>query len=256
MSKNLFSKKAVRFLQNDRNSKSSVVLNFTEQEKDAIKAALKEFPERATTAYFEERRWFVNGCTVTLYKSGKLVVQGNNCESVAKMLLGRVIKKEDFVLGIDEAGRGERTGVFTIAAVLADNNRMRELRDSKKIDLKKLEEKAKIVQENSLASAIVVFSPEFVDIARKSGLTMNELQKRFISLVPKLFETNAIDFKIKVDGGPIDGVEEAEFIIHGDDLCATIGAASILAKLAREKSPNKAARKTWKPKSGDTSPED
>ena len=237
----------MRLLQN--NAKKSVVLNFTEQEKEGIKEALKSATERPVTAYFEEKRWSVDGCTVTLYKSGKLVVQGNNCEALAKKLLGKLITKEDIVLGIDEAGRGERTGVFTIAAVLADNNKMRELRDSKKIDPKRFEEKAKIVEENCLANVVVSFSPEFIDIVRKAGLTVNELQKRFILLAPKLFENKAINFKTKVDGAPIGDVENVEFIIHGDDLCATISAASILAKLAREKSPNKRIRKTWKTKS-------
>jgi ribonuclease HII len=148
--------------------------------------------------------------------------------------------------GIDETGRGELTGVFTIAAVLADKNKLRELRDSKKI--KKLEEKRLLVEQNCLASLTAAFTPEFIDLARKSGISMNELQRRFIVLAPKLFEVPALEFKVKVDGSPIKGADNAEFIVGGDDKCPVIASASVLAKLTRDNFANKRKRKTWKSK--------
>jgi len=232
----------VRLLPNERHQKA-VVLNFSPSEKSLVKNALKGFSEKKVNALFEEKRWLVDGCTVTLYNTGKLVVQGNACKNVAKLILSRLLLKEELVLGIDEAGRGESTGIFSIAAVLADKNRLRELRDSKKV--KRIEEKAKIVKKNSMASVVASFSPEFIDMARKSGITMNELQKRFIALAPKLLELPACRFEVKVDGAPLKGAK-ATFIVGGDDKCPVIGAASVLAKFARESSPNRERRKTWK----------
>lgn len=220
-----------------------MVLNFSQEEKDKIIKELSSNPEKKVSASFEEKRWLIDGCTVTLYKTGKLVIQGRQCRKVADEILKKMLSREELILGIDEAGRGEHFGNFTIAAVLADKNRMRELRDSKKI--KRLEEKLKIVEENSLASVVVSFSPEFIDEARRAGITMNELQKRFIDFAPKLFKITGKSFKIHVDGSPIKGCN-AEFIVHGDDKCPVIGAASVLAKSARDKSQNKKIRKTWK----------
>ena len=222
-----------------------VVLNFSQEEKGRIIKVLSSHQEKKVAASFEEKRWLINGCTVTLYKTGKLVVQGKRCKKVADEILKKLLSKEELILGIDEAGRGERFGNFTIAAVLADKNKMRELRDSKKI--KKLEEKAKIVEENSLANVIVSFSPEFIDEVRRAGLTMNELQRRFINIAPELFKIPGKSFKVRVDGSPLKGCN-AEFIVGGDDKCPVIGAASVLAKSARKKSPNKNRRKTWKSK--------
>ncbi|RLG70115.1 MAG: hypothetical protein DRO07_00965 [Candidatus Iainarchaeum archaeon] len=230
-------------MQNKSAAVKPVVLNFSQEEKGKIIKVLSQYSKKKVSAPFEEKRWLIAGCTVTLYKTGKLVVQGKQCKKVANEILKKMLSKEELILGIDEAGRGEHFGNFTIAAVLADKNKMRELRDSKKI--KKLEEKTKIVEENSLASVTVSFSPEFIDEARRAGLTMNELQKRFINIAPELFKIPGKTFKVRVDGSPLKGCD-AEFIVGGDDKCPVIGAASVLAKSAREKSPNKNQRKTWK----------
>ncbi len=222
-----------------------VTLNFSEEEKEKIIEALSKFPEKKVSAPFEEKRWLINSCTVTLYKTGKLVVQGNNCEKVARAIMKELAFEGELILGIDEAGRSEPFGCFTIAAVLADKNKLRELRDSKKI--KNIGERVKIVTKNSLASVVVSFSPEFLDEARKAGLTLNELERRFIILAPKLFELPNRRFKTRVDGAKLKGCD-AEFIIGGDDLCPVIGAASVLAKFSRESSTNKNRRKTWRSK--------
>ncbi|MCD6478605.1 MAG: hypothetical protein J7L44_01830 [Candidatus Diapherotrites archaeon] len=224
----------------------AVVLNFSREEKCAVKKALADFPEKDVRAPFEEKRWLIDKCTVTLYKTGKLVIQGKGCENIAKSILKKLLLKEELVLGIDEAGRGEPTGAFTISAVLADKNRLRELRDSKKT--KKLEEKRVLVEQNCLASLTAIFSPEFIDVARKSGITMNELQRRFIVLAPMLFKIPALKFKVKVDGARIKGAGNAEFVVGGDDKCPVIASASVLAKLAREDFANKRKRRTWKAK--------
>ncbi|MEM4598891.1 MAG: DUF3378 domain-containing protein [Candidatus Diapherotrites archaeon] len=237
----------MRSLQPEK-EKKTVALNFTDSEKNAIKAFFSKYPEKPTTAYFEEKRWLVNNCTVTLYTSGKLVVQGNNCENISKMLLKELLPKQELVLGIDETGRGEKTGAFIICGVLADNSKMRELRDSKKLDLSKIDEKAKIAQKNSMATVVLTCSPEFIDLVRKNGYTLNELQKRFLNMAPQLFTGLGFEFSTKADGGLINGVNNVEFIIKGDDLCATIGAASIIAKSIRENFPNKSERKTWNSK--------
>ncbi|MCX8190017.1 MAG: DUF3378 domain-containing protein [Candidatus Diapherotrites archaeon] len=234
----------MRYLQPEKDKKT-ITLNFTEAEKGLIRNFLSRYPEKPTTAYFEEKRWQVNGCTVTLYTSGKLVVQGNGCSKVSDMLVKSLLPKQELIFGIDETGRGEKVGAFVICGVLADNNKMRELRDSKKLELSKIDEKAKVAQKNSMATLVLICSPDFVDLVRKNGSTLNELQRRFLILAPQFFKNLGFEFSTKADGGPIDGVTDVEFIIKGDDICATIGAASIIAKSVRDNFPNKAERKTW-----------
>jgi len=225
----------------------AVSLNFSCEEKELIKGALAEFKKVKTNTDFEEERWQVNGCTVTLYNTGKLVVQGKEEQEIKRFIIDRLELEEDLLLGIDETGRGESSGPMTISLVLGDKNKLRELRDSKKVN--DIEKKERIVTENALAHATFSFSSRYIDYVRKKGVTLNELQLRVIEHAPRVFLAGEDKVKLKVDGKRLRGSpKEAEFIVKGDDLDPVIGAASVLAKHAREKSGDKGKRKTWNSK--------
>ncbi len=222
----------------------AVSLNFSKEDKPGIKSALGEFRAIATKTDFEEERWLVNGCTVTLYSTGKLVIQGKGEESIKHFIMDRLGLKEELLLGIDEAGRGESTGSMTVSLVLGDKNRLRELRDSKKVS--DLDKKESIVTKNALATATFSFSSRYIDFVRKKGVTLNELQRRVIEHAPRVFLFEGEKLKLKVDGRRLRGApKEVEFVVKGDDLDPVIGAASVLAKVAREKSGDKGKRETW-----------
>ncbi len=197
-----------------------------------------------TNTRYEEVRCKIGKCTVTLYSSGKLVVQGETSELVKGMILERMDLKEEMVFGIDETGRGESTGPFVIAGVLGDRNKLRGLRDSKKIkDIKKA---YNTVTGNSKAIISVSLTSGEIDGARNKGLTMNEIEARIVDLMAKLLRELGENVHIRVDGSPLNVKEKGiEFLVKGDDLDPVIGAASVVAKAERDMSEDKGLRKSW-----------
>lgn len=221
----------------------SVTLNFSIKEKDSIKEQLSAFPKIETKTGFEEARWKILDCTVTLYSTGKLVVQGKKKQRVKELILSKVLSGEEIQLGIDESGRGEDFGPLVVAGVLGDKNKLRELRDSKKT--RDLEKKKEIVSKNALAITTVEFSSSFIDLQRKKGHTLNEFQAKAIKSINFAMNPRS-EWPVLVDGKPLKGCNGYTFLTGGDDLNPVIGAASIIAKQARENSEDKKKRKTWK----------
>ncbi len=221
----------------------AVTLNFGNGEKSAIKKLFSEFKALATKTAFEEARWNAWGCTVTLYSTGKLVIQGKREQQVKQFILEGIVNEEEIELGMDEAGRGENFGPLVIAGVLGDKNKLRELRDSKKTT--RINEKKAIVSKNALAIATVSFSPALIDSARKKGISLNELQAKAFKAINFALNPKS-EWPVIVDGMPLRGCNGFRFVVKGDDLEPVIGAASIIAKSLREESENKEKRTTWK----------
>ncbi|MEM0360528.1 MAG: DUF3378 domain-containing protein [Candidatus Diapherotrites archaeon] len=221
----------------------ALTLNFDKSEKEKIKEIFSAFERAATTAPFEEARWKTSNSTITLYSTGKLVVQGENEEKIKELVLSKLCIEKEILLGIDEVGRGEGFGPLIVAGVLGDKNRLRELRDSKKTS--NVFDKAEIVSQNALAIATVEFSSEFVDLSRKKGITVDDLQAKAVKGIA--FSLNPFnEWPVLVDGKPLKGCNGFGFMVKGDDLNPVVGAASVIAKAAREKSGDKGKRKTWK----------
>ena len=220
------------------------MLNFSRKEKEKLLPLLGRFLRRETKTEFEELRCSVGESIATLYTSGKLLVQGSDCESVKEMILKGMALEKSIILGIDETGRGESTGPFVIAGVLADSSRMRELRDSKKTS--NHGEKRKIVDENALAWASVSVSPEGIEEFKKKGINLNEIEARAINCMHDFFASLDKKAAVFADGARLKGTkQEVGFIVGGDDKNPVIGAASIVAKTERERSGNKAKRSNW-----------
>ena len=221
------------------------VLNFGEKDKEKIKELLKDFAEKPVKNAFEEKRVKIKNSTVTMYTSGKVVIQGNDCEEVKKWFLSEMKLDSERIIGIDETGRGERKGPLTIGVVLGEENNLREIRDSKKT--KKLEEKIDLITENSEFQAVFSFNASYVDRLRNKGLNLNEIESQVINSVKELFSNLDEKVEILVDGNPLNSkLQGVKFIVKGDDKNTVIGAASNLAKFFREESKDKAERKSWK----------
>lgn len=220
------------------------VLNFDSGDRGKLKKILEEFPSMGTNTQYEEVRCKIGECTVTLYSSGKLVVQGNTSELVKGMILEKMDLKEEMVFGIDETGRGESTGPFVIAGVLGDRNKLRGLRDSKK--MKDIKSAYKVATAESMASIVVSLNSGQIDRLRNKGLTMNEIEAKIVDSMAKLMQELGEKAEIRVDGSPLNVKERGiEFIVKGDDKDPVIGAASVVAKAVREMSEDKGKRKSW-----------
>jgi len=139
------------------------------------------------------------------------------------------------VAGVDEAGRGPLAGPVVAAAVILDDERPIDgLRDSKLLTEARRVELAKAVRRRARAFAVALAEPAEIDgvnILQASLLAMERAVLR-LGLKPDL---------LRVDGRQIprfDGAEQpflAEPVVRGDQLVPAISAASILAKVYRDR---------------------
>ncbi len=222
-------------------------LNFGMGHKQALRKILQEMESRPTTNYFEELRGTVDGCTVTLYESGKVSIQGANAAGVKKRLLEKMGLAPELVIGIDEVGRGERMGPMVITGVLADTNGLRELRDSKKTA--DIAAKEKITSEKMLASVSVTINANMIDLARNRGMDLNEIESRAVEKISEILSGLDGGAKIIADGAPLKTINpKIKFLPKADDIEPVVGAASVIAKHLRNNSSDNGERMTWKKK--------
>ena len=135
-----------------------------------------------------------------------------------------------YVCGIDEAGRGPLCGpVFAAACILPDGLYIEGLNDSKKLTEKKREKLFDVICENAIAYCIASASVEEID-------TLNILEADLLAM------RRAIDgLSVKADFAIIDGNIARDFqipamaVVKGDATSMSIAAASILAKVARDR---------------------
>lgn len=134
------------------------------------------------------------------------------------------------VCGTDEAGRGPLCGPVVAAAVILPRDvEIEGLNDSKKLTEKKREKLFDIIKEKAVAYAIAEASPAEIDeinILNASMLAM----KRAIEALPV-----KADFAL-IDGNCSRGFDiPTETIVKGDAISSSIAAASILAKVTRDR---------------------
>lgn len=133
------------------------------------------------------------------------------------------------IAGTDEAGRGPLAGPVTAAAVILNPlDQIEGLNDSKQLSKKKRQLLVKEIKERALAYAIVFISEAVIDeinIYQASKKAMIEAAKQ-LSISPDFILSDAMP--LKESGVPF------EAIVKGDTLSASIAAASILAKEARD----------------------
>ncbi len=134
------------------------------------------------------------------------------------------------IAGVDEAGRGPLAGEVVAAAVILDPLRPIEgLRDSKKLTAARREELALQIREQSLAWAIGSASVAEID----------ELNILHASLLAMKRAVEALDPQpqyVLVDGNRLPRWHyESQAVVGGDDLVPAISAASILAKVHRDR---------------------
>ncbi len=133
------------------------------------------------------------------------------------------------VCGVDEAGRGPLAGPVCAAAVILPSHlELPGLNDSKKLTDKKRRELYPIIKEQAIAYGIGFASEEEID-------EINILQATFLAM------QRAIDqLEGKAEFALIDGNREKDFglpvmtVVKGDSRSASIAAASVLAKVARD----------------------
>lgn len=134
------------------------------------------------------------------------------------------------VCGIDEAGRGPLAGPVCAAAVILPLNcHIDGLNDSKKLTEKKREALFPLIQEKALAWGIGWASAEEID-------AINILQATFLAMKRAVEQLSVQPGWALVDGNRMPPLDvPGETVVKGDAQCASIAAASILAKVSRDR---------------------
>lgn len=137
----------------------------------------------------------------------------------------------NYIGGVDEVGRGPLIGPVVAACVVLPKDFVLEgLTDSKKLSEKKRDKFYEYIKENALAYAVGVIKPEIIDkvnIYEASKLAMIEAINKVKKQIPLEH--------VLVDAMPLDLDIETTSIIKGDAKSISIAAASVIAKVTRDK---------------------
>ena len=135
------------------------------------------------------------------------------------------------VVGIDEVGRGPLAGPLAVGAVVLPPHPMIEgLNDSKQVREVDRQRIADAIKEVAIAYAVEFIEPDVID---EIGI-MAALRKAFSSAVSAIESQGHPVDMILLDGNPMGFDPRERNIIKGDVKCASIAAASILAKVERD----------------------
>ena len=135
----------------------------------------------------------------------------------------------EHVAGVDEVGRGSLFGPVVAAAVILDPAyRIRGLRDSKLIPAERREELALRIREHCIAWAVAA-----VDSARIDQINIYQASR--LAMLHAVEQLAPAASYLLVDAVRLDCDLPQQAIIHGDALSASIAAASIVAKVERDR---------------------
>ena len=134
------------------------------------------------------------------------------------------------IAGVDEAGRGPLCGPVCVAAVILNPDCLPEgLNDSKKLSEKKREALFDEICQKALAYHIVMVGPEAIDEKNILGATMFGMQQAVEGLQQK-------PQYVLIDGNRCPQLDiPCEAVVKGDAKSASVAAASVLAKVSRDR---------------------
>lgn len=151
-----------------------------------------------------------------------------NLKQIEKQLYEKEFKN---ICGIDEAGRGPLAGPVVVAGVIMPKDSMIEgVNDSKKVSEKKREKLYDLIIEEAISYSVAIISQDTIDEINILNATKNGVTEVIdnLKVKPDLIVVDALTH-INTRGIPYDS------IIKGDTKCYNIAAASILAKVTRDR---------------------
>lgn len=134
-----------------------------------------------------------------------------------------------YICGVDEVGRGPLAGPVTVTAIIMDlSNPVEGVDDSKKLSEKKRERLYDEILLHAVAVSTVSLDNDVIDKINILNATKTAMKQAIASLAvrPDVVLIDAVDLDIP---------EKVHAIIKGDALSYTIGCASIIAKVTRDR---------------------
>lgn len=134
------------------------------------------------------------------------------------------------VCGLDEAGRGPLAGpVYAAAVILPENPNLPGLNDSKKLTEKKREALFDVIRSEAVSYGIGFATEKEID-------EINILNAVYLAMNRAVEQLNVKPDLLLVDGNRNAGIHgDSRCVIKGDAVCACIAAASVLAKVSRDR---------------------
>lgn len=191
-------------------------------------ASIEELPE-LMSIYHEDGRVGVGKILERAQK--KLDTYNKELDRVQSMLsYERQYGEYGVICGIDEAGRGPLAGPVVAAAVILDVNcPILYVNDSKKLSEKKREELYDEIMEKAVSVGVGIASPETID-------EINILQADYVAMREAVSQLTPKPEVFLNDAVTIPGIEGRQVsIIKGDAKSLSIAAASIIAKVTRDR---------------------
>ncbi len=135
-----------------------------------------------------------------------------------------------FVAGVDEAGRGPLAGpVFAAAVIMEEDKYLSDIKDSKKLSEKKREELYEYIIQNAVSYAVCSVDEGVID-------EINILNATFQAMLGAVEGLDVTPDYVLIDGNRSKGIAlPHECVVKGDAKVACIAAASILAKVSRDR---------------------
>lgn len=137
--------------------------------------------------------------------------------------------RDDWIAGVDEAGRGPLAGPVMVAAVVLGPNRSLDgLADSKTLTARRRATLATRIREEAAAVAVVSVSSGEIDELNILRASLEGMARAVAALSPR-------PARVVVDGNQMPELDcPCEAVVGGDAAIPAISAASILAKVARD----------------------
>lgn len=134
------------------------------------------------------------------------------------------------VAGVDEAGRGALAGPVVAAAVILGTTPLPGLADSKRLTASRREELFVQISAQARAVSYAAVSPRKVD-------AVNVLQATFVAMRKAVAALPVLPCRLHVDGNmAVPGIHIPQWpIVGGDAACPAVSAASIVAKVVRDR---------------------
>ena len=136
------------------------------------------------------------------------------------------------ILGLDEVGRGPIAGPLAVGGVVLSLSaeRLAGLNDSKQVKPARREELARDVKRTALAWTVELVEPEVIDEVGMAAA----LKTAFLRAIAAVEAQGVVPDLILLDGNPLHLDAREANVVKGDARCASIAAASIIAKVDRD----------------------
>lgn len=198
-----------------------------------IKEELKNTPDEALAGFISEYEADERGGVVKLVEQAKKRAEKLEQEKQRIWELGKFEREYEqfgYVCGIDEVGRGPLAGpVVAGAVILPKDCDILYINDSKKLSAAKREELYDVIMEKAVAVGIGMVGPGRID-------EINILQATYEAMREAISNLQVKPDILLNDAVTIPGVDGRQVpIIKGDAKSISIGAASIIAKVTRDR---------------------